>query len=43
MCYVLDIGYQVFSLYKEVQLVLTPEIEVFHMLFEGCHTKNFWS
>ena len=26
--------------YREVQLDFTPEIEVFHMLFEGCHTKN---
>ena len=25
---------------REVQLDLTPEIEVFHMLFDRCHTKN---
>ena len=29
-----------YSKYREVQLDLTPEIEVFHMLFQGCHTKN---
>ena len=28
------------NVYKEVQLDLTPEIEVFHMLFERCPTKN---
>ena len=27
-------------MYWEVQLDLTPEIEVFHILFERCHTKN---
>ena len=27
-------------MYREVQLDLKPEIEVFHMLFERCHTKN---
>ena len=26
--------------YREVQLDLTPEIEVFHLPFEICHTKN---
>ena len=26
--------------YREVQLDSTPEIEVFHMLFERCHTNN---
>ena len=26
--------------YREVKLDLPPEIEVFHMLFERCHTKN---
>ena len=26
--------------YREVQLDSTPEIEVFHMLFERCHTKH---
>ena len=26
--------------YREVQLDLTPEIEVFHMLFKKCHTKK---
>ena len=26
--------------FMEVQLDLTPENEVFRMLFEGCHTKN---
>ena len=25
--------------YREVQLDSTPEIEVFHMLFERCHSK----
>ena len=25
--------------YKEVQLDLTPEIKVFHMLLERCNTK----
>ena len=28
------------SLYSEVQLDLTQEIEVFQMLFERCHSKN---
>ena len=27
-------------MYREVQLDLTPEIEVFHMLFERFHTKK---
>ena len=27
-------------LYREVQLDLTLEIEVFHTLFDTCHTKN---
>ena len=26
--------------YREVQLDLTPEIEVFYMMLEGCHTNN---
>ena len=26
--------------YREVQLDFTPEMEVFHMLLETCHTKN---
>ena len=26
--------------YRVVQLDLIPAIEVFHMLFERCHTKN---
>ena len=26
--------------YREVQLDFTPEMEVSHMLFERCHTKN---
>ena len=26
--------------YRVVQLDFTPEIEVFHMLFERCHSKN---
>ena len=25
--------------YREVQLDLTPKMEVFHMLVEGCHNK----
>ena len=29
-----------YSLYREVQLDLTPDIEVFHMLFERCDTKK---
>ena len=28
------------SMYREVQLDSTPEIEVLYLLFEGCHTKN---
>ena len=27
------------GIYREVQLDLIPVIEVFHMLFERCHTK----
>ena len=27
-------------IYREVQLDLKPEIEVFHMPFEAWHTKN---
>ena len=27
-------------MYRDVQLDLLPEIEVFHMLFEKCRTKN---
>ena len=26
--------------YRDVQLDFTPEIKVFHMMYEGCHTKN---
>ena len=28
------------DVYRVEQLDLTPEMEVFHMLFERCHTKN---
>ena len=27
-------------MYREVQLDFAPEMEVFHMLFERCHTKS---
>ena len=33
-------GGQRAGLYREVQLDLKPEIEVFHMLSERCHAKN---
>ena len=26
--------------YRQVQLDFTPEVEVFYMLFDRCHTKN---
>ena len=26
--------------YREAQLDITPEMEVFHMQFERCHTRN---
>ena len=29
-----------FTMYREVQLDIRPEIEVFHMLLERCHTKK---
>ena len=28
------------EMYREIQLDFTPQIEVFYMLFERCHTKN---
>ena len=29
-----------FKIYRVVQLDFTPEMELFHILFERCHTKN---
>ena len=38
LSYFLNIGN--WKYYREVQLDLTPEIEVLYMLFERCHTKD---